>query len=137
MGMLKTICYTSDVNKTLNLLAFEALFNQTQLKNDSHNITGFLVKRNGMFFQVLEGNPIIIDTVYEDIKKDRRHSNITEFLNTSIPQLSFKTFDIGYSVIKDVDTLYSLQQFVANLNQQKHKNSPLFLEIIEGLLSDH
>lgn len=69
MGMLKTICYKSDVNKTLQLLEFEALFNQTQLKNDSHNITGFLVKRNDVFFQVLEGNPIIIDTVYEDIKK--------------------------------------------------------------------
>ena len=137
MSMLKTICYTSDANKALQLLEFEALFNQTQLKNDSHNITGFLVKRDDVFFQVLEGNPIIIDTVYEDIKKDYRHTNITEFLNTSIPRLSFKTFDIGYSVIKNLDTLYSLQQFVANLNQQKHENSPLFLEIIEALLSDH
>ncbi len=137
MSMLKTICYKSKINKTLQLLEFEALFNQTQLKNDSHNITGFLVIRNDEFFQVLEGNPTIIDTVYEDIKKDHRHTNITEFLNTSISQLSFKTFDIGYSVIKDADTLYSLQQFVSNLDQQKHGNRTLILEIIEALLSDH
>ena len=128
--MLKTICYKSQANANLNLLEFEALFNQTQLKNNSHNITGVLVKRDDVFFQILEGNPIIIDTVYEEIKKDRRHFNILELLNKSISQLSFKSFDIGYAVIKDTDTLYDLQQ-------NNIENSPLFLQIIEELLSEH
>ncbi|MGB2685992.1 MAG: BLUF domain-containing protein [Olleya sp.] len=135
--MLKTICYKSQANTNLNLLEFEALFNQTQLKNNSHNITGVLVKRDDVFFQILEGNPIIIDTVYEEIKKDRRHFNILELLNKSISQLSFKSFDIGYAVIKDTDTLYGLQKFVSDLQQNNIENSPLFLQIIEELLSEH
>ena len=90
-----------------------------------------------MFFQILEGNPIIIDTVYEEIKKDRRHFNILELLNKSISQLSFKSFDIGYAVIKDTDTLYGLQKFVSDLQQNNIENSPLFLQIIEELLSEH
>ncbi|MEM5538765.1 MULTISPECIES: BLUF domain-containing protein [unclassified Olleya] len=135
--MLKTICYKSQANANLNLLEFEALFNQTQLKNNSHNITGVLVKRDDVFFQILEGNPIIIDTVYEEIKKDRRHFNILELLNKSISQLSFKSFDIGYAVIKDTDTLYGLQKFVSDLQQNNIENSPLFLQIIEELLSEH
>ena len=135
--MLKTICYKSQANANLNLLEFEALFNQTQLKNNSHNITGVLVKRDDVFFQILEGHPIIIDTVYEEIKKDRRHFNILELLNKSISQLSFKSFDIGYAVIKDTDTLYGLQKFVSDLQQNNIENSPLFLQIIEELLSEH
>jgi hypothetical protein len=135
--MLKTICYKSQANANLNLLEFEALFNQTQLKNNSHNITGVLVKRDDVFFQILEGNPIIIDTVYEEIKKDHRHFNILELLNKSISQLSFKSFDIGYAVIKDTDTLYGLQKFVSDLQQNNIENSPLFLQIIEELLSEH
>ncbi|MEL0643853.1 BLUF domain-containing protein [Olleya sp. Ti.3.14] len=135
--MLKTICYKSQANANLKLLEFEALFNQTQLKNNSHNITGVLVKRDDVFFQILEGNPIIIDTVYEEIKKDRRHFNILELLNKSISQLSFKSFDIGYAVIKDTDTLYGLQKFVSDLQQNNIENSPLFLQIIEELLSEH
>lgn len=135
--MFKTICYKSEANASLNLLEFEALFNQTQLKNNSHNITGVLVKRDNVFFQILEGNPIIIDTVYEEIKKDHRHSNILELLNKSITQLNFKSFDIGYAVIKDTDALYGLQKFVTGLQQNNIENSPLFLQIIEELLTEH
>lgn len=134
--MLKTICYTSEVNSSIKLMELEALFNQTQSKNNSHNINGVLVKRNNLFFQVIEGNPIIIDTVYEQIKKDSRHSNIIEFLNKPITELSFKSFEIGYSIVKDMDTLYSLQSYVLELEKNNNKNSSLFLQIIEDLLSD-
>ncbi|AXO81183.1 BLUF domain-containing protein [Olleya aquimaris] len=135
--MLKTICYKSEANSRLELMDFEALFNQTQLKNDSHNITGVLVKKGDLFFQILEGNPIILDTVYEDIKKDHRHSKLTELLNKPIKQLNFKSFDIGYSVIKDTETLYSLQSFIKTLQDNNVENSDFFFKIIESLLEDN
>ena len=135
--MLKTICYKSEANPLLKLMDFEKLFNQTQLKNNSHNITGVLVKRGAVFFQILEGNPVIIDTVYEAIKNDHRHSKIVELLNKPIMQLNFKSFDIGYSVIKDTETLYSLQSFIKTLQDNNTENSDFFFEIIEELLKDN
>ena len=133
--MLKTICYKSKVKSTLKILEFEAIFNETQSKNDSNDITGVLVKKEQGFFQIIEGNSEIIDSVYLKIKKDSRHSNITEILNKPISQLSFKSFDTGYSVIADIDALYGLQNYVTTLNKNNFENRDLFLQIIEDLLS--
>ena len=133
--MLKTICYTSTIKPSLSLLEFEALFSETQTKNDSNNITGVLVKKDNLFFQIIEGHPEVIDTLFMQIKKDTRHSKISELLNTSISQLSFNAFETGYTVIEDIDTLYGLQLYVATLEQNNIENSSLFLQIIEELLT--
>ncbi|GAL62346.1 MULTISPECIES: BLUF domain-containing protein [Algibacter] len=133
--MLKTICYTSTVKPSLSLLEFEALFNETQTRNDRNNITGVLVKKDNLFFQIIEGHPEVIDSLFVQIKKDSRHSKISELLNASISELSFKAFDTGYTVIEDIDTLYGLQLYVAALEQNNIENSSLFLQIIEDLLT--
>ena len=133
--MLKTICYTSTAKPSLSLLEFEALFCETQTKNNSNNVTGVLVKKDNLFFQIIEGHPEVIDTLFMQIKKDSRHSKISELLNVSISQLSFKAFDTGYTVIEDIDTLYGLQIYVTALEQNNIENSSLFLQIIEDLLT--
>ncbi|WP_188462573.1 BLUF domain-containing protein [Bizionia arctica] len=133
--MLKTICYKSKAKLNINIMGFEAIFNETQTKNDSKNITGVLVKRGQVFFQILEGESVIIDALYLKIKKDSRHTDIIELLNKSISQLSFKGFDTGYSVIEHMDALYGLQNYVINLEKKDTENSTLFLQIIEDLLT--
>ncbi|OIQ18185.1 BLUF domain-containing protein [Lacinutrix sp. MedPE-SW] len=135
--MLKTICYKSQTNPVLTLIDFEALFNQTQQKNNNNNITGVLVNKNDIFFQILEGDSILLDAVYEKIKKDHRHSKITELLNKPIKQVCFKSFDIGYSVINDTETLYSLHRFVKTLQDNNIENSDFFFKIIESLLYEN
>lgn len=132
--MLKTICYKSEVKSALNLLEFEAIFNETQTKNDKNNITGVLVKKGVTFFQIIEGNEATINTLYQKIKNDSRHSNIIEFLNKSISKLSFKAFDTGYTVIEDIDSLYGLQQYVTHLDETNAENGSLFSQIIGDLL---
>ncbi|MEM5564003.1 BLUF domain-containing protein [Psychroserpens sp. AS72] len=133
--MLKTICYKSKVKSTLDIMDFETLFFETQTKNDSHNIKGVLVKQENTFFQIIEGESIILDALYLKIKNDFRHTNIIEILNTPISQLSFEGFDTGYVVIDHVDALYGLQTYIDSLKQNNVENSALFLEIIEDLLT--
>ncbi|WP_211305925.1 BLUF domain-containing protein [Olleya aquimaris] len=132
--MLKTICYKSRVNPNLRLLDFEALFNKTQLNNNSQNITGVLIKKDNEFFQILEGDSETLDTLYELIKKDYRHSKIKLHLNKPIKQLNFKSFDVGYSVINDIKTLYSLQFYIKTLQDNNIENSDFFFQFIESLL---
>lgn len=117
------------------MLAFEALFNETQINNNKNNIFGVLVKKENTFFQIIEGDSKIIDEVYKKIKLDTRHTNIVELLNQTISQLSFKAFDTGYAVIEDFDALYGLQKYVMELNQSNFENSNLFSKIIEDLLT--
>ena len=115
-------------------MEFEALFNGTQTRNDKNNITGVLVQKDKFFFQILEGKAEVVDSLFETIKQDSRHSNITELLNKTITHISFSAFNTGYSVIADIDSLYSLQNYVMDLNEKDIENSGHFLEIIEDLL---
>ncbi|WP_055446805.1 BLUF domain-containing protein [Lacinutrix mariniflava] len=133
--MLKSICYKSQVKPTLSILEFESLFNQTQTSNDKSNITGVLVKSKDIFFQIIEGDVATIDSLFEKIKKDNRHSDIIELLNKPISQLSFKAFDTGYTLIDDIDELYGLQIYITDLQNNHFENSTLFLKIIEDLLT--
>ncbi|WP_405292460.1 BLUF domain-containing protein [Algibacter sp. Ld11] len=133
--MLKTICYKSQAKTTLNILEFEAILNETQSKNDNNNITGVLVKKDKIFFQIIEGTETVIDKLYQKIQEDTRHSNIIEILNAPISQLSFEAFDAGYTVIENIEALYGLQKYITALDQTNFENGDLFLEIIEELLS--
>ena len=133
--MLKCICYTSKVKPTLNILELEALFNETQINNEKSDITGVLVKNEDDFFQILEGNALIIDAIFERIKKDTRHSNIIVFLNNTISQLAFKAFDTSYALIENIDALYGLQMYLEDLQKNNLENSALFTKIIEDLLT--
>ena len=133
--MLKSICYKSQVKSTLSILEFESLFNATQTNNDKSNITGVLVKSKDIFFQIIEGEVTTIDSLFEKIKKDNRHSDIIELLNKPISQLSFKAFDTGYTLIDDIDELYGLQIYITDLQNNHFENSTLFLKIIEDLLT--
>lgn len=45
--------------------------------NHAHGITGFLTWRNGYYFQALEGLAPTVDSLFERIAKDERHSHIT------------------------------------------------------------
>ena len=133
--MLKTICYKSKVKSSLSILELESLFSETLANNNTTNITGVLVIRDAMFFQIIEGNAEIIDAIFLKIKKDTRHSKIIEFINKPISRLNFKAFDTGYAVIQDVDALYGLQEYIADLGKNKFENSVLFSQIIEDLLT--
>ena len=133
--MLKSICYKSQVKSTLSILEFESLFNATQTNNDKSNITGVLVKSKDIFFQIIEGEVTTIDSLFDKIKKDNRHSNIIELLNKPISQLSFNAFDTGYTLIDDIDELYGLQIYITDLQNNHFENSTLFLKIIEDLLT--
>ena len=133
--MLKSICYKSQVKSTLSILEFESLFNATQTNNDKSNITGVLVKSKDIFFQIIEGEVTTIDSLFDKIKKDNRHSNIIELLNKPISQLSFNAFDTGYTLIDDIDELYVLQIYITDLQNNHFENSTLFLKIIEDLLT--
>ena len=133
--MLKSICYKSQVKSTLSILEFESLFNATQTNNDKFNITGVLVKSKDIFFQIIEGEVTTIDSLFDKIKKDNRHSNIIELLNKPISQLSFNAFDTGYTLIDDIDELYGLQIYITDLQNNHFENSTLFLKIIEDLLT--
>ncbi|WP_179336942.1 BLUF domain-containing protein [Winogradskyella ludwigii] len=128
--MLKTICYKSKSNSGNTIIDIESLFYNTRQNNNKQEIKGILIYRDTTFFQILEGECTIVNTLYQSIKRDSRHGNIKELLNTEIDKYSFADFGLGYATISSLDALYGFQEYL-----NKNDGSDNF-KIIENLVQD-
>jgi hypothetical protein len=54
----------------------EVLASQAAKKNAEHDITGVLMAKGGVFFQIIEGPEENIDKLFTNILKDPRHEKI-------------------------------------------------------------
>ncbi|MEZ2415875.1 BLUF domain-containing protein [Muriicola sp. E247] len=64
--------------------------------NKQHDITGCLVFDQGFFIQLLEGEKGIVEQLYTQIKKDKRHFQFEILSKGSTSMRQFKSWDMGY-----------------------------------------
>jgi len=74
--MLKRINYISSFVKDLSDDEIEELARQAAKKNAENDITGVLMAKGGVFFQIIEGPEEDIDRLFATILKDPRHEKI-------------------------------------------------------------
>ena len=97
--MIKTICYVSDSKIKESKVKLDKMFNDIKTKNIINNISGVLIYKNGNFLQIIEGDKEIIDTLFLNIKKDKRHSHIITLIDFPIPHRLFKEYKTSFSII--------------------------------------
>ena len=71
--MLNQLIYVS--NRACDTLQIEKILQTAQSYNRSHNITGVLLYTDTKFVQLLEGDKKDLDTLYDKILKDTRHTS--------------------------------------------------------------
>ena len=74
--MLKRIHYISSFVQDMSDDEIEELASQAAKKNAENDITGVLMAKGGVFFQIIEGPEENIDGLFTDILKDPRHEKI-------------------------------------------------------------
>lgn len=74
--MLKRINYISNFTKDMSDEELEELAKQAAIKNAEKDITGVLMAKGGVFFQIIEGPEENIDALFSNILKDPRHEKI-------------------------------------------------------------
>ena len=74
--MLKRINYISSFVKDMSDDELEELASQAAKKNAENDITGVLMAKGGLFFQIIEGPEDNIDRLFTYILKDPRHEKI-------------------------------------------------------------
>ena len=74
--MLKRITYISSFVEQMLDEELEELARQAASKNAEHDITGVLMAKGGVFFQIIEGPEENIDKLFSTIMKDSRHEKI-------------------------------------------------------------
>lgn len=74
--MIYQLTYRSTSINTINTTDLESIHSLADKKNKKLNITGCLVFYNTKFYQLLEGDEQDVISLYNEIKRDHRHTKV-------------------------------------------------------------
>jgi len=111
-----TLTYESVATSRLTSAEMEELLEKARANNQRDDITGCLIYYKGGFVQLLEGSKEKIETLYDKIKMDPRHKNVTLFSDDEISKRTFPNWGMAYYPIDENNTnKYEYEQFKRNL----------------------
>jgi hypothetical protein len=91
--------YASTAESIFKESDIPALLDRARTANEGRGLTGMLLYIEGGFFQVLEGDEAVVDTVYGRIKVDPRHAKITLIIREPIAARDFSEWTMGFSTV--------------------------------------
>lgn len=103
MAELIHLIYCSAAEKPFSKSELADLLDGARRHNAESGITGMLLYAEGSFFQVLEGEPAALESLYEYIDRDKRHQKITVIIREPIASRSFSDWTMGYADISPAE----------------------------------
>jgi EAL domain-containing protein (putative c-di-GMP-specific phosphodiesterase class I) len=113
MSQLIQLIYCSAAKHLFTKAELAHLLARSRSNNQKNGVTGMLLYADGSFFQVLEGEPAAVDGLFETIKGDRRHRDVTLIIREPIARRAFGDWTMGYADItsSEVDELVGANDF--------------------------
>ena len=96
------LIYISYATREMNEQNLLDLLEQSRIKNEKHNVTGLLLYAKDNFMQVLEGEEVVVDDIYQSILKDDRNTRNTIIQRESIDTRSFPQWSMGFKTASDI-----------------------------------
>ena len=90
--MRYAISYVSSVSHTLSNDQIQEVLDYSRNWNIEHNITGILLYSEGNFFQVLEGDKDLLQSLFSRISMDERHRNLITLFRKEVSETKFNTY---------------------------------------------
>ena len=97
------LVYTSTALKDWRTKQLLELLKTCRKNNSANDITGMLLYSNRTFFQVLEGEEELVERLFEAIKKDKRHKDVTVIEKKAIIDREFPYWNMGFQKINKED----------------------------------
>ena len=93
------LVYMSQAVKPYSTDELMALLRKARQNNSAKAITGVLLYFNECFVQVLEGKEEAVNATFQRIKKDTRHTNVTELEREYIKERQFPDWSMGFEEV--------------------------------------
>ncbi|EAQ64046.1 hypothetical protein MED121_20791 [Marinomonas sp. MED121] len=92
-----SVAYISKAEKKFSTPELIKMLDSFRKNNEKDSISGVLLYNGaGTFIQVIEGNETSVDTLYQKIKRDTRHSKVTCLRRAQITNRSFSEWRMGF-----------------------------------------
>lgn len=101
------IVYVSQAKKPMDAATLESLLSTSRKWNTSLGLTGMLIYRysedadKGYFIQMLEGGKSEVRTLFEKIRRDKRHHTVLTLGEGEIDTRMFSDWAMGFKNIDD------------------------------------
>ena len=93
---LHQLVYISAAEKEFSEQELSEILEIARNNNQSLDITGMLLFHEGSFIQALEGEKISVETLYEKIGKDDRHSETRVLYRGEVDERQFESWSMGF-----------------------------------------
>ncbi|TKD66251.1 BLUF domain-containing protein [Flavobacterium sp. ASW18X] len=91
-----SLIYRSVAQPSFSLPEVYLMLSKARAFNNNHNITGCLLYHNQTFIQLLEGEESALLALYDSIKLDKRHYNVTTLIEQHIETPLFLNWDMAF-----------------------------------------
>ncbi len=91
-----SLIYVSTSVKLMNDQELLDILQVSRGNNTAGEITGLLLYKGGNFMQVLEGDEEVITSLYEKIKIDPRHKDVSIISREQIPSRQFSVWEMAF-----------------------------------------
>lgn len=75
------------------------ILEQSRRNNGPLGVTGMLLHCAGTFFQILEGRPDTVESLFQKIIGDPRHGGVTTIVREAIHKRSFPEWTMGFAEV--------------------------------------
>lgn len=136
---LYSIVYISEHDTQLSDAEFKALDILQCQESNKHRISGCLTAFNGNVVQVLEGEHSTIAKLFDQIKTDQRHKNLTIIWSGTIRNRNFSEYNIinfckvlpAKNITQKAFVELKIQSFLNN--HEKNIAQSIFLETLKQM----
>jgi hypothetical protein len=108
---VKRIIYCSQATVDFSPDELVALLELARQKNAKSGLTGMLLYCSQSFLQVLEGDPSALESTYERITVDARHTKLRLMMNAEVPAPLFPDWTMGFEHVDDEELAEDLDGF--------------------------
>lgn len=105
--------------------------NVAHAQNPKHGITGLLLYDNGLFFQILEGEEKEVDTLYGNVKRDSRNTNVVLITKQQLEKRNFPNWTMK---LKDISNVQNFELSVPPQNKDLSLMTPTYITALSNLL---
>jgi Sensors of blue-light using FAD len=108
---VKRIIYCSQATVDFSPDELVALLELARQKNAKSGLTGMLLYCSQSFLQVLEGDSWALESAYERITVDGRHTKLRLLMNAEVPAPLFPDWTMGFEHVDDEELAEDLDGF--------------------------
>jgi hypothetical protein len=90
------ILYSSQATEPMTVTGLEAILADARTGNQARNVTGALIYVDGVFFQIIEGDKDVVQSLMGNIARDSRHHSVKVFYEAEVDVRAFASWSMAY-----------------------------------------